>query len=85
MIKIKNFLEQIIMFFKIGYFCPKYVFLANIANNDKDNHDKMNNALWNASVQYLHKGDKIFDALYVAIYEFKILQKIMKEEGENNE
>lgn len=77
--RIKTFFEQIIMFFKIGYFNPKYVLLANISNNDDDNDNEINSLLWNNAVQYYHTGDKIYDALYVAIYEYKILKKLSKE------
>lgn len=80
-----NLIERIRMFLNIGYFNPKYVYLANIANTDTDNDDEINRMLQEEASKYLNKGDKIFDALYIAIYEFKSVQKMMKGEIENNE
>ncbi len=81
--KFKYLKHRLSIFFRTGYWNPKYVFLAILANSDEDNDDEENNCLWNAAVQYYRENDNIYDELYTAIYELKILRKIVREDKNN--
>ena len=71
--KFKNLKSRISIFINTGYWNPKYVFLALLT---EENDEECRNLLWRGANQYINKGDKVFDKLFLAMNGLEAFRKI---------